>query len=139
VRIAESVEIQRPIEAVWALVSDRQNDPSWCAKVKSVGVSGEGHWVEIHKPVPLRPALPLSVVEVGRRAPNWLTLRQEDETSVFEIEYTLEPAGDGTRFSQVSEFEWKKLPRVLHRTFARGVRNDVRAQLRSLKKLLEES
>jgi hypothetical protein len=43
----------------------------------------------------------------------------------------------GTRFTQLSEFEWKKLPRVLHGTFARGVRRDVRGQLQALKRLLE--
>ena len=63
-------------------------------------------------------------------------LREEDEASVFRIEYRLEPSGAGTRFTQISEFEWKKLPRVLHGMFARGVRRDVRGQLRALKQLL---
>jgi hypothetical protein len=66
-----------------------------------------------------------------------LTLREEDEASVFEVEYRLEGTGAGTRLTQTSEFHWKKLPRVLHRTFARGLRRDVRAQLRALKRLLE--
>ena len=69
--------------------------------------------------------------------PSRLTLREEDEASVFHVEYRLTPSETGTRFTQVSEFEWKKLPRVLHRTFARGVRRDVRGQLRDLKRLLE--
>jgi hypothetical protein len=33
--------------------------------------------------------------------------------------------------------EWKRLPRILRGTFARGVRRDVRGQLRALKRLLE--
>jgi hypothetical protein len=37
----------------------------------------------------------------------------------------------------MSEFEWKKLPRALHGTFARAVRREVRGQLRALKRHLE--
>jgi hypothetical protein len=69
--------------------------------------------------------------------PRRLNLREEDDAAVFDVEYRLEPAGDGTRFTQVSEFEWKRLPRVLHGTFTRGVRRDVRGQLQALKRLFE--
>jgi hypothetical protein len=67
-----------------------------------------------------------------------LSLRQEDDASIFDVEYRLEPSDGGTRFTQISEFEWKKLPRILHGTFARGVRRDVRGQLQALKRLLED-
>jgi hypothetical protein len=70
-------------------------------------------------------------------APHRLKLREEDEASIFHVEYRLEPAEAGTRLTQVSKFEWKRLPRVLHGTFARGVRRDVRNQLPALKRLLE--
>ena len=62
--------------------------------------------------------------------PRRLVLREEDEVSIFNVEYRLEPSDAGTRFTQISDFEWKKLPRILHGTFARGVRRDVRGQLR---------
>ena len=70
--------------------------------------------------------------------PSRLSLREEDEVSVFHVEYRLEPSEVGTRFMQISEFEWKKLPRFLHGTFARSVRRDVRGQLQALKRLLED-
>jgi len=79
----------------------------------------------------------LAVEQLDLEAPIRLMLREEDEASVFHVEYRLEPSSTGTRFTQISEFEWKKLPRVLHGTFARGVRRDVRGQLRALKRLLE--
>ena len=79
----------------------------------------------------------LTVEQLELRPPERLTIREEDEASVFDVEYRIERSGRGTRLTQTSEFEWKKLPRVLHGTFARGVRRDVRAQLRSLKQLLE--
>jgi hypothetical protein len=38
-------------------------------------------------------------------------LRQEDAAAVFNVEYRLEPTQTGTRFTQVSEFAWKRLSR----------------------------
>lgn len=136
-RIEESIEIARPPEAVWAVVSDPQNDPHWCRKVNSVEAAGEGRWTVTHKPVPLRPPMELTLQQQDVRPPSRLILREEDEASIFHVEYRLEPSETGTRFTQISEFEWKKLPRVLHGTFARGVRRDVRGQLHAMKRLLE--
>ncbi len=136
-RIEESVEIARPREAVWAVVADPLNDPRWCRRVKSVEAAGERRWTVTHKPVPLRPPMELTLQQLEVQPPSRLILREEDEASVFRVEYRLEPSEPGTRFTQMSEFEWKKLPRVLHGTFARGVRRDVRGQLRALKRHLE--
>ena len=90
-----------------------------------------------HKPVPLRPPIELTLEHLELDPPGRLVLREEDEVSIFNVEYRLEPSEAGTRFTQISEFDWKKLPRVLHGTFARGVRRDVRGQLRALKQLVE--
>jgi hypothetical protein len=79
----------------------------------------------------------LVVERVVADQPHRLSLREEDQASVFEVEYRLEEVEGGTRFTQISDFEWKRLPKVLHGTFARGVRRDVRGQLRALKRLLE--
>lgn len=118
-------------------MGDPVNDPRWCRKVKSVEPAGEHRWLVVHKPVPLRGPIELTVEQLDVQPPNRLTLREEDEASVFHVEYRLEPSEAGTRFTQISEFDWKKLPRALHATFARGVRRDVRRQLLGLKRLLE--
>ena len=112
-------------------MSDPLKDPDWCPKVKSVEPAGERRWSVFHKPVPLRSPFELTLEQLDVQPPSRLTLRQEDEASIFNVEYRLEPTETGTRFTQISEFEWKKLPRVLHGTFARGVRRDVRGQLAS--------
>jgi uncharacterized protein YndB with AHSA1/START domain len=136
-RVEESIEIARSPAAVWPLVADPLHDPRWCRKVKSVKATGERRWIVIHKPVPLRPPMELALEHLDVQPPSRLTLREEDDASIFHVEYRLEPIAAGTRFTQVSEFEWKKLPRVLRGMFARGVRRDVRGQLRRLKRLLE--
>jgi len=122
---------------VWAVVADPRNDPGWCSKVESVEPAGERRWMVTHKPVPLRPPMELTLRQLDVQPPSRLTLREEDDASIFDVEYRLEPSETGTRFTQISEFEWKKLPRVLHRTFARGVRRDMRGQLQAMKRLLE--
>ena len=136
-RVEESVEIRRPVQEVWQFVVDHGNDASWCRKVVSVEPAGERRWNVMHKPVPLKPPVRLVLEQRTTDAPTRLTLHQEDDASVFDVEYRLEPVANGTRFVQVSEFEWKTLPGFLHKTFARGVRRDIRGQLRDLKRVLE--
>jgi hypothetical protein len=77
------------------------------------------------------------VEQVEAEPPQRLKLREEDEASTFDVEYRLRATDGSTLFTQISEFEWKRLPRILHRTFERGVRRDIRNQLRALKQLLE--
>jgi uncharacterized protein YndB with AHSA1/START domain len=137
VRIEEHVEIGRPPAAVWAVVADPARDPEWCPKVRSVEAVGPGRWRVVHKPVPLRPPVTLELEHSAAAAPDRLVMREEDEAAVFDVEYRLEPVGGGTRFTQSSEVRWKRLPRVLHGTFRRGVRRDVRRQLRELRRLLD--
>jgi uncharacterized protein YndB with AHSA1/START domain len=137
VRVEESVEIARPPQEVWNVIVDPLRDPEWCAKVESVEPVSERRWRVIHKPVPLRPAVELTVDQLELDPPRHLRLREEDAASVFDVEYRLEPSGAGTCFVQVSNVEWKSLPRILHGTFRRGVRRDVRNQLRALKGLVE--
>ena len=136
-RVAETIEIDRSPGEVWAFVADHANDPAWCKKVKSIEALGPRRWRVVHRPVPLRRGITLMVQDLEIDPPSRLKLREEDDASVFEVEYRLEAVSTGTRFTQTSEFEWKTLPRLLHRAFAHGVKRDVRNQLRTLKRVLE--
>ncbi|HSO97869.1 MAG TPA: SRPBCC family protein [Solirubrobacteraceae bacterium] len=136
-RIEATVQIRRSPEDVWAFVVDHGNDERWCKKVESVEQAGERRWIVTHKPVPFRPPMILSLEHLAADPPRFLKLREEDDASVFVVTYRLEAAEQGTRFTQITEFDRKKLPSVLHRTFARGVRRDVQRQLRDLRRVLE--
>jgi len=137
--VEESVVIARPAETVWDLVSNPSNEPRWCRKVKAVEPVGDRCWRVVHKPVPLRPAAELMVEHLELIPPQRLTMLEEDAASVVRVEYRLVRAPTGTRFTQVSDFEWKQLPRILHPPFARGVRRDMRRQLQALKRILEQA
>lgn len=115
VRIEESVEIGRSPQEVWDFVVYPENDPQWCRKVKSVEALGGDRWTVLHKPVPFRPPVELAMDHIERDAPSSLKIREEDEASLFHVEYRLASASTGTRFTQVSEFDWKTLPRTLRR------------------------
>jgi uncharacterized protein YndB with AHSA1/START domain len=136
-RVEESIEIARPIEAVWAFVADPANDPQWCSKVESVEAAGPSRWQVSHKPMPFRPPVALALEHVELDAPHRLRMREEDDVSVFEVEYRLEPAAAGTRLTQVSEIEWKRYGKFVQGQLAKGVRRDVRAQLFALRRILE--
>ncbi len=137
VRVEETIRIARPPEIVWAVVVDPNNDRRWCRTVKSVEVVGERRWRVMHKPIPMRPPRELELQQLDAEPPHRLAMRQEDVAAVFNIEYRLASTQTGTRFTQVSEFAWKRLPRAFHGTFGRAVRREVRGQLRTLRALLE--
>jgi carbon monoxide dehydrogenase subunit G len=66
-KIEKTIGIARPLEEVWAFVSDTRNDPQWCVKVDSVEqTEGEGpgsqarHRV-LHRPVRFKGAKELTV------------------------------------------------------------------------------
>jgi uncharacterized protein YndB with AHSA1/START domain len=136
-RVEESIDIAGAPEEVWAFVAEPANDPRWCRKVKAVEAAGPRRWKVLHRPVPLRAPVELVLEHAEVEPPKQLMMREEDEASVFRVEYRLAPTATGTWFTQASDFERKTLPRVLHATFKRGVRRDVRAQLHTLKRLLE--
>jgi uncharacterized protein YndB with AHSA1/START domain len=139
VRVAETIEINRGVEQVWHFVTDPMNDPVWCPKVKLVDRVAPDRWVVQHKPIPLRPTAALTIDQIAVEAPHRLVLREEDEASIFDVEYRLEPTSAGMRFTQISDFRWKRLPAVAQHLLAPGVRRDVRRQLRELKQTLESS
>jgi uncharacterized protein YndB with AHSA1/START domain len=138
-RIEEHVEIGRSAAEVWDFVADPLNDPLWCSKVKAVEASGTNRWAVWHKPVPFRPRVSLTVEHLVVEPPRRLTMREEDEAGVYSVEYRLDATESGTRLTQVSECAWKRLPRVLRPIYDLGTRRDVRAQLRSLKTVLERA
>lgn len=136
-RVKETVEIRKPVEEVWSLVAEPANDPQWCPKVTSVEQTGPGRWTVMHKPIPWRPAVSLTLEQTELEPPTRLRIHERDDASVFEVEYRLVATKSGTRFTQVSDFTRPSLPRWLHPLFAHGVRRDIRGQLRELKKVLE--
>ena len=136
--VERSVVIARPRDEVFAFVADPVNDPQWCPKVRSVEpVTGEeGRWRVVHKPVPGKPERELDHRRVAAEPPARLAWREDDGTDVFDVLYTLEAVGEGTRMTQRSEFTLGA-PRLLHPLYKAGIGRDVARQLKLLKRRLE--
>jgi uncharacterized protein YndB with AHSA1/START domain len=132
-RVTASIEIAASPQHVWDLVSDPTSDVAWCPKVRSVDPVGPRKWRVAHAPVPMRGPVILMLEQLELEPPVRLVMREEDEASVFEVEYHLAPTGAGTRFTQTSVLHFKRIPRLLGRLLAYGVRRDVRRQLQCLR------
>jgi uncharacterized protein YndB with AHSA1/START domain len=141
-QVEQSIEIGRPVEQVFALISDPRNDPSWCPKVLSCDqIAGEGRlegarFRAMHRPIRLRPAAELEIEIVAVDPPRSMSSRQEDEDGVFNVTYELEPSPGGTRLTQRSDIEWK-IPRPLQLVGNRTVPRHIKQQMEELKRVLE--
>jgi carbon monoxide dehydrogenase subunit G len=140
--LESSIEIARPVEDVFDLVADPRNDHRWCSRVKGCEqTEGEGPAVGArfavhHNPTLQRPHLRrVEIVELER--PAKVVSVQEDKVGRFTITYLLGPAGGGTRITQRDEIEWRLGP-LARPIGTRIVRRHIDAQLRNLKRLLEE-
>jgi uncharacterized protein YndB with AHSA1/START domain len=142
VRVEREVTIARPVEEVFAFVADPLNDPRWCPKVKSCEqLEGEGpgpgaRYLAKHQPTRMKPAAELQMELIELDAPRLVRFREEDDDGVFDVTYLLEPAGEGTRFTQRSDVEWK-LPKPLQLLANRMVPRHLDGQMKALKRELE--
>lgn len=141
-RIERSIEIARAVEDVFAFVSEPANDMRWCPKVSSVEQTlgerpGPGaQWRVVHRPVPVLPARAMTYVLVDWAPPSSITWREDDGHHVFDVEYTLERAGRGTRFTQTDDIALGA-PRIMYPIMRAGIGHDVASQLKRLKRHLE--
>lgn len=142
-RIAKSVEIDRPVEEVFAFIRDPDNDPIWCPTVhESTQVEGDGPTVgavyeQVHKPGPAKPTeLTVELLEVD--APHHLHLRSIDELAWFDVHYHLEarPPG-GTRLTQIDEAHFQGFAKLLQPIMWFAINAGMKEQFRQLKRLLE--
>lgn len=141
--LEDQIEIDRPIEEVFAFVADARNDPRWCPRVSACRqVEGDGpgpgaRYEARHRPTLLPPHVRhIEVLEYD--APRLIRWRQSDLGGVFEIDYHLAPSDGGTRLTQSDEIDWR-VPRVFHPVARRIVRKHIPDQMADLKRLLEST
>ncbi|HEX8207628.1 MAG TPA: SRPBCC family protein [Solirubrobacteraceae bacterium] len=137
-----SIEIARPVEDVFDFVADPRNDARWCPRVQDCEqVEGDrpavgARYAVRHNPTLQRPHL-RRIEIVGCDRPSRIVSVQEDRVGRFTIAYELEPVAGGTRITQRDEIEWR-VGRLAKPIGTRIVKRHMAAQLRNLKRLLEE-
>lgn len=142
-RIERSVEIDRPIQDVFAFIRDPNNDPGWCPTVqRSVQVTGDGPAVgavyeQVHKPGPAAPTeLTVELLEID--APNHLRLRSTDDLATFDVHYHLDPLPDGgTRLTQIDDAHFHGFAKLLQPFMWFAIHRGIEKQFAKLKELLE--
>jgi uncharacterized protein YndB with AHSA1/START domain len=112
-RITESITIERPAEDVWAVVSDLDTHTAWRPALVEFRQLGDG---------PLEVGTRIrEVLRWGKREieiedvvtaldpPRRLALSGGWKAAEFDVEFTLEPEGDGTRVTM----DWPLRPKSL--------------------------
>jgi uncharacterized protein YndB with AHSA1/START domain len=142
-QITRTIQIDRPVDEVFAFVAEPANDRAWCRKVESV-VQTEGagpgpgaRYAVVHRPVPLRPAREMAFTCLDWSPPHTIRWREDDGTDEILVTYRLEDADGVTRLTQEDLTVRIGAPRVLHPVIRHGISHDVRRQLQTLKRLLE--
>lgn len=141
-QLAYTIDIDRPVEDVFAVVADPRNDHRWCERVSGCeAVDGGEPRVGARYAVEHRPSLHrahtrhIEIVELDR--PRKVVSVQEDRIAHWTISYLLEPNGNGgTRLTQRDDIEWRVTS--MGRPIARRiVSRHLGDQLGTLKALLE--
>jgi uncharacterized protein YndB with AHSA1/START domain len=141
-RLERSVHIDRPVDAVWAVVSDPRRDPEWCKRVLSCEqLQGDGpgagaRYRAVHRPQRLRKPMELDVRIEAFDPPHRMVLREQDTDGTFHVEYELRPKDGGTRITQRDEVDLTGVPRLAHPIARLEIGRHIDEQFRALNRLL---
>jgi uncharacterized protein YndB with AHSA1/START domain len=141
-RIELSIEIERPREAVFALLADAGRLPEWQAGTRSARAEPPGALApgsRVLQEVTFLGRHATSVIEVVRvEPPARLTLHIREGPLPLVADHRLEDLGDGrTRLTFVGEADPGRLARVAGPLVRRGAERELRGWFESLKRLAE--
>ena len=136
-----TVMISRPIEEVFALLSDFENVPTWNYAIiethkVSEGPVGVGTIYQQVRSVPSRSKERFEVTAYN--PPRQLEIRGQLGPFPSRLAYALAAVPEGTRITNAVELELRGPGRLLGRVAVPRVRDAVAANLQKLKELLEQ-
>jgi uncharacterized protein YndB with AHSA1/START domain len=136
-----SVQIDRPREAVFRIVSDPETYPRWNSAVNAVHALGTTTGTPAYR---MERRLPTGRVEnllevLSATPPSEVVIRSSDGPTPFTYRYTLREANGGTELALAADVELEGLPRLLGPLAAAMVKRGVDENLAALKNLLEPS
>lgn len=141
ITIEGSIEVQRPIEVVFAYASDPRNGPQWQGAVKAVRVIPDGppHVGTQAKIVASFLGLNLEATnEITALEPNRLsTVKGRAGPSTLDGTVRFETVGSGTRLSYSFRLESGGLFKVAEPVLASQFRKELESDFQRLKALLE--
>jgi len=139
--IENSVVINRPIEEVFAVLSNPENGPKWRSNFTEAKLMVSG---PVGKGTTFRAVLKFlgqsleSVVECIEYEPNRkISWQTKSGPAPLTIHITLEPAGGSTRLHQLGKIEPGGLFKLAEPVFANLVQRQAETDLHTLKDLME--
>ena len=143
--VCESTIINRPIEVVFAYISDSEKDLLWCPAVKKMEqIAGNGpglgaRYRMFHTPGGMK--FDAIVEVVAYEPPRLFKWVMTDSGHTLRGTYELEPVRNGTRLEQTSQITFERWLRItglfLKRSIAKEVRHELGKQFANLKQILE--
>lgn len=130
--VADSIEISKPQEIVYALVRDLGRAPEWQHSLESVDLHAG---TEVRRVGGLRREAAFLVVEDD--PPRHLAITSEGGPVKARATFDLEPDGDGTRVAFTLEFELHGPTRLARRLAKTVAQREIRSSLAKLKEVAE--
>ncbi len=141
IKIELSIDINRPVEEVFAYVTDPANDAKWQDGVIESRLVSDGPMGVGSKIRDVRKLLGRQIeseLEVTEYIPNKLfSLKVASGPLPFEMRQTFHPSGEGTRIDLVAEGEPAGVFKLASGAFKKQLESQLAADSKRLKKALE--
>ena len=130
--IEESVEIAKPVEAVYVLIRDLERAPEWQDSLESVDVSAG---TEVRTFAGRRQESSFVIVEDD--PPRRLVITSEGGSASVRAQFDLHQAGDGTRVNFTLDIELRGVARFAGGMVKGAAQRGAQGDLQRLKELAE--
>jgi uncharacterized membrane protein len=141
ITIETSIEIRRPVEAVFAFVSDLRQSPQWEGATREAHVTPDGPptvGTRVRKAGSLLGVKLEATNEITALEPNRsLSMKGSSGPASMEGTWRFEAAGEGTRFSSTVQVEPGGLFKAAGPLLASRFKKQQEADMQRLKELLE--
>lgn len=141
IEVEHTLEIERPVEDVFAYLTDVARLPEWQASAESAEVEGElregARIKEVRTFMGRRAASTLEVTEYD--PPRRFSLHVVEGPIQYAVEHALEAVDGRTRITFVGRGETGRVPRLMRGAVRRAVEHQFVKDLETLKRTLESA
>ena len=139
IEVEHTFEIERPVEEVFAYLTDVARLPEWQSSAESAELVGElaegARIMEVRTFMGRRATSTLEVTEYD--PPRRFSLHVVEGPIQYAVEHALEAVNGRTRITFVGRGETGRVPRLMHGTVRRAVERQFIKDLEALKNRLE--
>jgi uncharacterized protein YndB with AHSA1/START domain len=141
IEVEHTFEIERPVEEVFAYLTDVARLPEWQSSAESAELEGElaegARIMEVRTFMGRRATSTLEVTEYD--PPRRFSLHVVEGPIQYAVEHALEAVDGRTRITFVGRGETGRVPRLMHGTVRRAVERQFLKDLEALKDRLESA